>query len=126
MFIRFITREKDPTAPGPLGIFQAAGRLRTQKGIDEWTAARLDEILDWFNANLPAPTLDSRFWRAAFWFRSDRQGMISRLWELVAILEDHGVQVQLVRAKFESSFVIVYRDEYQIAAMPMKQKTQHE
>jgi hypothetical protein len=120
MFVRFVTSDRDPEAPGPLGIFRAAGNLRDSQDLDEWTAQRLDEILNWFNKNLPCPRLDSRYWRAVFWFNADCQEMVSRLWELVAMLKDHAVQVQLVRATQTDVNVVVYRDEYQIAAMPMK------
>jgi hypothetical protein len=83
----------------------------------------LDSICGWFNANLPVPKIDPRYWRAVFWFRADCQDLISRLWELAAILEDHGVQVRLVRGTLEKVWVVVYHDRYQIAAMPMKKRS---
>ena len=123
MFVRFVTTDRDPLAPGPLGIFRAAGNLRDSRDLDAWTAERIHEILGWFNANLPVPKLEACQWRAVFWFHAECQPMISRLWELVAILKDHGILVELIRTGGETLGKVVYCDQFQIAAMPWNRRS---
>lgn len=51
---------------------------------------------------------------AVCWFRDDAREFVSRIWDLVALIEYHDVPVRLV--KTERPGRIVYRDEYQIVA----------
>ena len=52
----------------------------------------LRTTLDWFNDNLTLPRLRGA-WRPIFWFRDDAQSVVSRAWELIAILRDEGIIV---------------------------------
>lgn len=84
------------------------------------TRERLREVLSWFNRNLTVPSLGDSDWRCLFWFRSNSQPVISRLWELAHLLEDEGIFVTKVRTSQPG--MIVYRDEHQVAAKPRRKK----
>ena len=102
----------------PAGIFVAAGRVEDRTTLPESTRERLREVLAWFNSNLTVPKLDEADWRCLFWFRSDSQPVVSRLWELAYLLEDEGVFVSKLRTRQPG--MIVYRDEHQVAAKPQR------
>jgi hypothetical protein len=72
--------------------------------------------LEWFNENLTRPGLPDREGRSIFWFRDDAQAVVSRAWELIAILRDEGMGVCMRRTREPGQ--IVYEDDLQIAAIP--------
>ncbi|QDV45790.1 hypothetical protein Enr13x_56910 [Stieleria neptunia] len=115
-YIRFQTQLRCCNTGRPAGIFVAAGRIEDRTTLPDATRDRLREVLIWFNRNLTVPALDESDWRCLFWFRSDSQPVIRRLWELAYLLEDEGVFVTKVRTNQPG--MIVYRDEHQVAAMP--------
>ena len=119
-YIRFQTQLRCRNTGRPAGIFVAAGRIEDRTTTPELTRDRLREVLTWFNRNLTVPALDDSDWRSLFWFRSNSQSVISRLWELAHLLEDEGVFVTKVRTSQPG--MIVYRDEHQVAAVPRRKK----
>lgn len=119
-YIRFQTSQRCSDTGRPAGIFVAAGRVEDRTTLPNATRERLREVLTWFNRNLTVPKLDEADWRCLFWFRSDSQPVISRLWELAYLLEDEGVFVSKVRTRQPG--MIVYRDEHQVAAKPQRKK----
>ncbi|MGI9474630.1 MAG: hypothetical protein ACR2NZ_24055 [Rubripirellula sp.] len=119
-YIRFQTKLRCHYTARPAGIFVAAGRIEDQATLPDATRDRLRELLMWFNRNLTVPSLDDSDWRCLFWFCSNSQPVISRLWELAHVLEDEGVFVTKVRTSQPG--MIVYRDEHQVAAKPRRKK----
>ncbi len=119
-YIRFQTQLRCRYTGRPAGIFVAAGRIEDRATLPDATRDRLREVLRWFNHNLTVPSLDESDWRCLFWFRSNSQPVISRLWELAHLLEDEGVFVTKVRTNQPG--MIVYRDEHQVAAKPRRKK----
>ena len=115
-YIRFQTQLRCRDTGRPAGIFYAAGQVRDSGQLSASAQESLQRILKWFNHNLRAPALNNRNWRCLFWFRGESQEGISRLWELVYLLEDEGVNVKKVRTTQPG--MIVYRDEHQVAAIP--------
>jgi protoheme ferro-lyase len=84
----------------------------------------LDELRQWFNTHLEKPT---RFTaakpphyrkrsKAISWFKDSAHEHIARVREIVAILENHGVPVRMIKA--DRVGYIVYEDEHQIVAEP--------
>ncbi len=114
-YIRFQTPLRCGATGRPLGIFQAAGRVEDWPDLPAATHDWLRETLQWFNHNLTFPRLDGA-WRPIFWFRDDAQAVVSRVWELIAILRDEGVGVCMRRTREPGQ--IVYEDDFQIAAIP--------
>ena len=117
-YIRFQTQLRCGNTGRPAGIFVAAGRVEDRQRLPESTRELLRGLLDWFNLNLEVPRLDDDDWRCLFWFRSESQEVIGRLWELAYVLEDEGVFVSKIRTTDPG--MIVYRDEHQVAAVPSR------
>ena len=46
------------------------------------------------------------------WFKTESEQFITRMWDLVAILENHDVPVRLLRSPNPGK--VVYEDDYQI------------
>ena len=120
MFVRFVVGTDADNAAWLTGIITEARLLRDRGALYEYQSERLDAIFDWFNEHLPCPPfgrkLDSGEWTrdAVAWFRSEAKGPIGRMWDIVAILEEHGVAVRLVVTAKPGK--LVYEDEYQVVA----------
>jgi len=50
------------------------------------------------------------------WFKSSAMQHIGRIYEMVCILEQHGIYVQVLKA--DRPGYIVYQDEHQVVAEP--------
>jgi hypothetical protein len=124
MYIRFITGEIHDDTSHEVGAFQAAYVLRRKGHLHEYEEARLTELLDWFNANLPKPTRLTtskppyyrKQNRAISWFKDSATEHISKLRELVSILSQHEIHTEMIQT--DRPGYIVYEDNYQIAAEP--------
>jgi hypothetical protein len=120
MFIRFVSGGDDENVYWLTGIITTARELRDDGGLHDHEVEWLNEIFDWFNTNLPCPPfsekLESGHWTsdAVAWFRPTAGEAVRRMWEIVAILKEHGIPVQFVRTADPGE--IVYQDEYQVVA----------
>jgi hypothetical protein len=122
MYIRFITGEIHDNTSHEVGVFQAAYGLRRNGHSLEYEEARLTELLDWFNANLPKPTRLTtskppyyrKQNRAISWFKDIATEHISKLREVVSILNEHDVHTEMIQT--DRPGYIVYEDNYQIVA----------
>lgn len=120
MFIRFVVGTESENAAWLDGIFVGAITLRDSGVLFSYQSQLLDTIFDWFNEHLPCPPfkekLGSGEWtpHAVSWFRPEAREPVSRIWDMVAILRDHGTPVRLVRSTWPGS--IVYADEFQVVA----------
>lgn len=112
-FVRFETHYSCEHSGQPLGVFRAASRVDLR--IPQWTSEWLQGSLDWFNANLPVPQVDDPRGIAIFWFRP-HSPVIREMWKLVTILRAEDVPIRLRFTRIPGQ--IVYRDDYQIAAIP--------
>jgi hypothetical protein len=88
-------------------VFQAVWNLRDAGKLHSHEEEHHDSIRWWFHDNLERPT---RFTaskplfcrkksRAISWFRDSATEYLSRVRELVAILETHGVPVRMLKAQ---------------------------
>ena len=115
-YVRFQTQLRCANTGRPAGLFVAAGRLEDSGRLAQRMRELLHEHLTWFNENLAVPSLGDRGWRCVFWFRSDATQLIGRMWDLVAILNEEGVSVK--KRWTTDPGMIVYRDDFQIGAVP--------
>jgi hypothetical protein len=99
-----------------LGLFRAAGILEDTFELPDYTQELLRESLDWFNKNLKVPRLSSYRGKSAFWFRTDADKLLERVWELVALLNHEGMFVHQRTTSRPGQ--ITYSDRFQIAAIP--------
>ncbi len=124
MFLRFVTPELHEDSQQELGVFQAAGKLRDGGMLSDYEKALLQEIRDWFNQNLEKP---SRFTSAKppyyrkrqngiSWFKASAREHISKMREMIAILESHDVPVRTIKTARPG--YVVYEDDFQIVAVP--------
>lgn len=114
-FVRFETPYYCADSCQPAGLFWAVGDLEDRADLEDWTREWLNDLGGWFGKHLPVPRRDTIDQRAIFWFRPQAR-VVREAWGLVAILREEGVPIGLRRTTLPGR--IVYRDEFQIAAIP--------
>lgn len=115
-YIRFETELPLARNRARLGVFRAAGMLEDKIEMPDYTQELLRETLDWFNENLKVPPLSSYRGKSVFWFRTDADELLERVWELVALLKHEGMFVTPRTTSRPGQ--ITYSDRFQIAAIP--------
>jgi hypothetical protein len=129
MYLRFVVDYIDRDSGRELGVFHAVGNLRDWGRLSRDEEARHNAIRKWFNENLEKPTRFTAakppFYRkrarAISWFKDSARDHISRVRELVAMLEHHGISVRMLTT--DRVGYIVYEDEHQIVAEPFAKET---
>jgi hypothetical protein len=124
MYLRFVVTDVHEDSGAALGLFHAAGYLRKEGKLYPHENELHDAIRLWFNENLEKPTRFTAskppFYRkknkAISWFKETAHEHLAQMRELVAILQNHGISVQML--KTERVGYIVYEDEFQIVAEP--------
>lgn len=124
MFVRFISRATQDHSHHKTGVFDSFYQLKYDDAFDGYELAQAQEIIDWFNKELEAPTKLSSSKNphalevALSWFKPTAKEHIARMHELKQILESHGVVIDII--KTDRPGKITYEDEFQIAAVPFK------
>jgi hypothetical protein len=119
-FVRFVVGTDAENAARLTGVFTEARILQVHGELYDHESELLEEILDWFNERLPCPPFSakrrSQEWTrdAVCWFRPDAGAPLARIWDIVAILKEHMVQVRMVTSNKPGK--IVYADDYQVVA----------
>jgi hypothetical protein len=129
MYLRFVVSKKDEDSAKELGVFHALGYLRDEGKLFHYEEDHHDEIRQWFNENLEKPTrftaskppYYNKQRKAISWFKDSAHEHLSRMREMVAILENHGISVHVL--KTDKVGYVVYEDEYQIVAEPFSGET---
>lgn len=118
--IRFVTKELNPGLSTRRGIFQKSYDLVNGSDLYEYQRTELRQILDWFNKNLEKPESLSRSrkrWaeeKAISWYRDSALEHIAKMQEMIAILNDAGIPIEMV--KTSNPGYVVYQDEFQVVA----------
>jgi hypothetical protein len=114
VFVRFVVGSDGQHHKELTGIITEARFLRDRGELTTDEEGRLEDLYDWFNENVPVPPFDTQpFPRdAVAWFRDDAGGPITKMWDIVALLRDHGVEVQLLRSVNPGR--VVYEDRVQV------------
>lgn len=122
VFIRFVIVARDATSGSLRGVIRAAGDLDESGALDPHESKLLREAFAWLNHNLPVPPQLSRTGarNAICWFKSSASDAIDRMWEVVAVLRDHGIPVDLVKTSNPGK--ILYEDESQVLARPHRDR----
>ena len=115
-FIRFQTEVRSPLTGRPLGLYRASVTLRADFELPDYMDDLLEETLGWFNDNLNVPRLDSQRGRPIFWFRTEADECLEKIWNMVAIFNEEGLFVEH-RTTLRPGHII-YHDDHQIAAIP--------
>jgi hypothetical protein len=129
MYLRFVVADIDEDSERALGVFHAVWNLRDAGKLHSHEEEHHDSIRWWFHDNLERPTRFTAskppFYRkksrAISWFRDSATEHLSRVRELVVILETHDVSVRMLKAQRVG--YVVYEDEYQVVAEPFADLT---
>jgi len=125
MFVRFVIHKNDEDSGRRQGLFQAMSELRDAGTLDSYEQERYDEIYDWFRKHLKKPRSFTRSSKphaknvALSWFRDDATEHISRMREIMGILDVHGIAVEILHTTRPG--YVVYEDKYQVAAEPFSE-----
>ncbi len=122
--MRSVIADIDEDSERELGVFHAVGNLREQGKLLPHEEEQHDLIRQWFNENLEKPTrftaskppVYRKKSKAISWFKDSAHEHLARVRSLVAILENHGVSVQML--KTDRVGYVTYEDEHQIVAEP--------
>ena len=129
LYLRFVVSDIHENSGKELGVFHAVGELRDRGELQQHEEAQHDQIRSWFNEHLEKPTRFTAskppFYRkqsrAISWFKDSAHEHIARVRDLVAILQQHGISVQML--KTDRVGYVVYEDKYQIVAEPFNSET---
>lgn len=120
MYLRFVEGADSQDRRWLTGVITAARVLRDESRLDAYQVDIVNATFEWLNEHLPCPpfqqNLKSGQWTAdaVAWFLPEAAEAIQHIWDLTAILKDHGVPVRVLRTT--SPGMIVYRDAYQVVA----------
>ena len=124
VLVRFVVGEVDGESERELGLFKAVQDLRKAGSLFTYEEKLHDSVLRWFDENLERPTRFTNskppYYRkkskAISWFKHSASQHIAKIRELAAILENHGVNVRMLKS---SRFgYVVYEDDHQVTAEP--------
>jgi len=121
-YIRFSTLLWDSDSTKKLGILVAAHELRDSDDISKGSHSDLVKALRWINENLEVPKIlkKEEHRRAISWFKPEAKVMIQKMWELVAIMRENGIEVEILKTDDPGN--VLYEDRLQIIAKPRKGK----
>jgi hypothetical protein len=120
MYLRFVEGTEAADGRWLTGVITAAQLLMKEGRLDQYQIDIVEAAFDWFNEHVPCPpfqrNLDSGKWSedAVAWFLPEANLAIQRMWDLVAVLQDHQIPVRVLRTN--NPGLIVYRDGHQVVA----------
>jgi hypothetical protein len=114
VFVRFVVGSDRQHHKELTGVLAESRFLRDREQLTQEEEARLAEVYEWFNQNVPVPPFDEgRFPRdAVAWFKHDADEPVNRMWDIVALLREHGVVVRLLRS--DNPGRVLYEDQVQV------------
>jgi hypothetical protein len=121
MFIRFVVGRESDDHRSLTGIFTEARLLRDKAVLNEHEERWLEDIYEWFNTNLPTPPFssDDRLRDAVAWFKDDAGDPLTKMWEIVSIVREHGIPVRMLRSTNPGK--VLYEDAFQIVIEEWKE-----
>ena len=120
MLIRFVVRKRDRHSQVEQGLIHAAEDLHYLGRLSDEEQKRVQELMRWFNRNLPVPGRFARSRRphackrAIGWFKPTAGESIVRMQALASVLHEHGCEVE--RLTTDRPGYVVYEDDYQVVA----------
>jgi len=122
-YIRFVVGRKDEDSHVEQGVFQAVAQAIEWGTITGADADKLKTLELWFGENLGKPTSFGRG-RSSLgicWFKADASEHIARIWQMIRILERHGIYVKKI--KTDRPGYLIYEDDWQVVAEPFRKGT---
>jgi hypothetical protein len=126
-YVRFVVSERDDRSDQRRGIFSALYALERRGELAAYELSWFRAAETWFNEHLPQP--DRLAWsgrpnapeRAISWLKASATEHVSRMRELMALLEHKGIPVEELWT--DRPGYVVYEDDHQVAAMPFEKET---
>ncbi|CAM3814626.1 hypothetical protein VIAQ111709_13925 [Vibrio aquimaris] len=117
VYIRFVVGSDGQSPREMHGPFTEVEYLREQGLLAPYEEDIVSDIFAKFNQELPCPPWSSSHWPddAISWFKVTAQYFVSEMYNLVALLNEHGIQVRVL--KCDKLFKIFYEDEFQVVAL---------
>ncbi|RYD61355.1 MAG: hypothetical protein EOP83_17220 [Verrucomicrobiaceae bacterium] len=115
-YIRFVAGTNRESPRRQHGVVTALRMLRDSGEVADYEAAHIRELFEWMNENLPCPPFKESDWSsdAISWFKDSAQEFISRIRDMIVLLEIHGRPVRTITTLAPGS--ILYEDDYQVVA----------
>ena len=122
MYLRFVTPQQDDESHSLQGVFAAAYALRDSHDLEPHEDQLLEASLAWYRTHLLVPDClkEPDNHRAICWFTDQAKHSLQRIWDLISLLKEKGVQVSLVTTNDPG--VIVYQDTWQVVAKPPRKR----
>jgi hypothetical protein len=116
MYVRFVVRSDKDRPCSLTGVITEARILRDRGVLEPHEQEWLEQIFEWYNDHLPCPPFSQKRWskNAISWFKDGAGDLIKRIWDVVALLKEHGVPVRILRT--DKPGMILYEDEFQVVA----------
>lgn len=116
MYIRFVVGTNREAARFQTGVVTELRMLRDSGGLEDYEVGYINELFEWINEELPCPPFRESGWSkdAISWFKDSAQDLISKLRDMIAILEIHGRPVRMITTRMPGQ--ILYEDAYQVVA----------
>lgn len=126
-FVRFVVAQRDARSDEQTGVFTALYALEREGELAPHELEWFRTIEEWFNNHLKRP--DRLTWssrpnapeRAITWLKLSATDHVSRMRELVTLLDQKDLPVQELRT--QKPGYVVYEDEYQVTAIPFRSET---
>ena len=117
-FIRFVVGLDADDRDSLDGLFVAARILHDEEQLESYEREWLEHLYAWFNAELPCPPFTRERFPvdAVCWFRSSADRFVTRMWDLAALVHEHGCPVRMLRTARPGT--ILYQDDHQVVAVP--------
>lgn len=127
VFIRFVVSNRHPNSGQQQGIFSALYQLEREGHLLPYELEWFKTIEEWFDQHLRRPDKFARSSkpdapsRAITWLKIAARDHVSRMRELVSLLEHRDVHVEELRT--DKPGYVVYEDDHQVAAVPFGDET---
>lgn len=117
MFVRFVVGSDGKYHKELTGIITEAQLLRERGVLTAEEDVRLEAAYLWFNEHVPVPPFSSRRLPkdAVAWFKHDAREPVAKMWDIVALLREHGTEVRLLRSPNPGR--VVYEDQLQVVVV---------
>jgi hypothetical protein len=114
VFVRFVVGSEGQHHKERTGILTEARFLRERGELTAEEDVRLAELYAWFNEHVLVPPFSTGgFPRdAVSWFKDDAGEPVTRMWDVVTLLREHGVEVRLLRSAKPGR--VLYEDRVQV------------
>ena len=116
-FIRFVVGSDKQHHRELTGVITEVRFLRDRDQLTAEEVDRLEDAYAWFNEHVPVPPFSAAGWPrdVVSWFKDGASDAIGRMWDLVALLREHGAQVRLLRSTNPGR--VVYEDDFQVVVV---------